>query len=263
MGWDSMEETMNTESQKVVIVTGAGSGIGKATAKRFARDGYAVVLNGRTESKLERVVTELGVAKTLIHSGDVSQPEDVEALIAATIETFGSIDVLVNNAGVAYFMPIESLTFDDWNTQMAINVGGPFLMIKAALPYLVKSKGSIVNVSSVSGLGGDWGGFAYNASKGALNLMTKALALDLAPEGVRVNAVAPSLTVTDMSEFVVESDDIMKEFYKRLPMGRAAKPEEVADVISFLASEDARYVNGSILPVDGGLNASNGQPKIG
>lgn len=249
--------------KKVVIVTGAGSGIGEAAGKRFAKDGYAVVINGRTESKLERVKGELGGEDVLIQAGDVSKPDDVQKLIDETIARFGRIDVVVNNAAIAVFEPIDTISLEDWSRQIAINVNGPFLVTKLALPYLEKAQGAVVNVSSVSGLGGDWGGFAYNATKGALNLMTKGLALDLAPRGVRVNAVAPSLTVTDMSEFVVQNPDIMSEFNKRLPMQRAATPDEVADVIAFLASHDARFVNGAILTVDGGLNASNGQPKIG
>lgn len=249
--------------KKVVIVTGAGSGIGAATAKRFARDGYAVVLNGRTKAKLQKVKDEIGGVDVLVQPGDVSKPDDVAALIAATIKAWGRIDVLVNNAAIAIFEPIDQISLDDWNRQIGINVNGPFLVTKAALPHLEAAKGAIVNVSSVSGLGGDWGGFAYNTTKGALNLMTKGLALDLAPRGIRINAVAPSLTVTEMSEFVVENDDIMREFKKRLPMERAATSGEVADVIAFLASNDARFVNGAIVTVDGGLNASNGQPKIG
>ncbi|MEO1205471.1 MAG: SDR family oxidoreductase [Pseudomonadota bacterium] len=249
--------------KKVVIVTGAGSGIGAATAKRFASDGFAVVLNGRTESKLQKVKDDIGGGDVLVQPGDVSKPEDVTALIEATIKAWGRIDVLVNNAAIAIFEPIDEISLEDWNRQIGINVNGPFLVTKAALPHLEKAKGAIVNVSSVSGLGGDWGGFAYNTTKGALNLMTKGLALDLAPRGIRINAVAPSLTITEMSEFVVGNDEIMREFNKRLPMQRAGTSEEVADVIAFLSSNDARFVNGAILTVDGGLNASNGQPKIG
>ncbi|TWU23410.1 Glucose 1-dehydrogenase 1 [Novipirellula galeiformis] len=248
---------------KVAVVTGAGSGIGAATAKRFARDGFKVVLNGRTESKLSAVAEEIGVENSLVVTGDVSSEAVVENMIAQTIKTYGRLDVVVNNAGVFVGGTIDKLSAADWDKQMNINAKGPFLVTKAALPHLVKTKGSVVNVSSVSGLGGDWGAFAYDASKGAVTLMTKALALDFAPQGVRINAVAPSLTDTEMAEAVMENDEVVSAFANRIAMGRAGKSEEVADVIAFLASEDARFVTGTIVPVDGGLSASNGQPKLG
>ncbi len=247
---------------KVAIITGAGSGIGAATAKRFVNDGYRVVLNGRTEEKLQKVSKDLPRDSFLLATGDVSSKSDVVTLVAKTIESYGRLDTLINNAAIAVFADLHDLSQEEWDKQMAINVTGSFLMIQASLPHLEKTNGSIVNVSSVSGLGGDWGGFAYNATKGAVSNMTRAMALDLGGIGVRINAVAPSLTRTDMSEFVLQNETIMSAFRERLPMGRAAEPEEVADVIAFLASNDARYVNGVILPVDGGLSASNGQPKI-
>ena len=247
--------------QKVAIVTGGGSGIGAATAKYFDAQGYKVIINGRTESKLQNIAR--GSDNIFIKVGDVSNPDDVKNLIDFAIEKCGRLDVLVNNAAIAMFENIDDLAYEDWKKQMSINVDGPFLMIKYAIKHLEKTKGSIINVSSVSGIGGDWGGFAYNSTKGAVSLMTKALALDFAPRNVRINAVAPSLTDTDMAESVTSSEEVMKDFKKRIAMGRAAKPQEVAEVIGFLASDAARFVTGTIIPVDGGLTASNGQPKIG
>lgn len=248
---------------KVVIVTGAGSGIGEATAKRFANDGYKVVLNGRTEAKLQKVADAISKPDdVIIVAGDVASEADVERLINTTVEKFGRIDVVVNNAAIAVMGGIDDVSLDDWNKQMAINAGGVFLTIKKALPHLEKVKGNIVNVSSVSGIGGDWGLFSYNATKGAVSNVTRALALDLGAKGVRVNAVAPSLTRTDMTEGLTGDADMMKKFEDRIPMGRPAEPEEIGDVIAFLAGHDARFVNGVVLPVDGGVNASNGQPRI-
>jgi len=249
--------------QKVVIVTGAGSGIGEATARLFANSGFKVVLNGRTESKLQKVADDIGQANALVITGDISDSGDVDNLISQTVKVYGRIDVLVNNAGTFIGGTIDQISLDDWNKQIAINTTGPFLTIKAALPHLEAVQGAIVNVSSVSGIGGDWGAFAYDATKGALNLMTQALALDFGPKGVRINAVAPSLTATDMTAFVIDNQEVMSSFKNRIAMERAGQPDDVASVILFLASESSKFVTGVIVPVDGGLSASNGQPKIG
>ncbi len=246
---------------KTVIVTGAGTGIGRASVERFSRDGYNVVLNGRRRDKLEAVAETLS-GDYLIVAGDVSVDADAARIVEETLDKFGGLDVLVNNAGVAVGGSVGVLSREGWDKQININAGGVFNMITAAIDALKDSRGSIVNVSSVSGIGGDWGLFGYNASKGAVNLLTKSLALDMGKVGVRVNAVAPSLTKTDMTGFVMENEKVMDAFKKRIPMGRYAEPEEVADVIAFLASHDARFVNGVILPVDGGVNASNGQPNL-
>ncbi|MEL6299642.1 MAG: SDR family oxidoreductase [Pseudomonadota bacterium] len=248
---------------KSIVVTGAGSGIGAATAKRFAADGYAVTLNGRTESKLKSVAAEIGSDDHVhIAPGDVSKPDDCKRIIAAHVQRFGGLDVLVNNAGVAVGGQIDQVAFDDWRKVMSINVDGVFLMIHEAVPHIEKTGGSIVNVSSVSGLGGDWGMSPYNATKGAVTNFTRALALDFGSRGMRINAVAPSLVETDMTEDMVKDDELVAKFADRIPIGRYAQPDEVADVIAFLASHDARFVNGVILPVDGGVTAANGQPNF-
>ncbi|WP_420555688.1 SDR family NAD(P)-dependent oxidoreductase [Roseovarius sp.] len=247
---------------RTVIITGAGSGIGAATARRFAEDGWNVVLNGRTRDKLEDVAKDLPERHTHIAPGDVSEPDDAARLVEAAVDTFGGLTCLVNNAGIARGGPPGELSHEDFDAQMRINVGGMFNCVTAALPHLKEADGAcIVNTSSVSGLGGDWQMFGYNASKGAVSNMTRAMALDLAPD-IRVNAVAPSMTETDMSKGIREDEALLDRFTDRIPMGRGAKPEEVASVIAFLASADAVFVNGVVLPVDGGLSASNGQPNF-
>lgn len=249
---------------KTVIVTGAGSGIGAATAKRFHADGANVVLSGRTAEKLEKVASGLADrSRVLVQSGDVSEEGDVQALVQATADRFGGVDVLVNNAGVAVSGPFAETSWEDWRKVMSIDVDGIFHTTKACLPHLLKAGGSIVNVSSVSGIGGDWNMGAYTAAKGAVTNLTRSLALELGGKGVRVNAVNPSLTASELTEDMLTDEKLMAKFAERIPIGRAAQPEEVADVIAFLASHDARFVNGVNLPVDGGLSASNGQPPLG
>jgi meso-butanediol dehydrogenase/(S,S)-butanediol dehydrogenase/diacetyl reductase len=253
---------MKRFEDKVVIVTGAGTGIGAATATRFLSEGATVVLNGRREQKLRDTIAGLDAAKSLVHAGDVSDEAYMKRLVEDTIAHFGRLDVLVNNAGFAIFGPFAELTTADWRRQLATDLDGVYFGTREALPHLLKTKGSIVNLSSASGLGGDWGGSGYNAAKGAVSNLTRSLALEYAARGVRVNAVAPSLTTTDATADLEKSEVVMSTFRGRLPMGRPATPDEVAAVIAFLASDDASFVNGVILPVDGGLAASNGQPNF-
>jgi meso-butanediol dehydrogenase/(S,S)-butanediol dehydrogenase/diacetyl reductase len=248
---------------KTVIITGAGSGIGAATAQRFAAEGANVALAGRRRDKLEAAAEGLDSKRTLIRETDVLRQADVEALIAAAIDTFGGLDVLVNNAGTAAFAPFLDGSVEEWHRIFAVNVDGVFLGCRAAVPHLLKTGGNIINVSSVSGLGGDWNLSFYDASKGAVTNLTRALALELGGKGVRVNAVCPSLTATDMSDAITSNPAMLDKFKDRIPMGRPAEPKEVAAVIAFLASPDASFVNGVNLPVDGGLGASNGQPRLG
>jgi meso-butanediol dehydrogenase/(S,S)-butanediol dehydrogenase/diacetyl reductase len=253
---------MNRFEGKVVIVTGSGSGIGAGTARRFLQEGAFVALNGRREHKLKATIAGFDPVKSLVHPGDVSDEEYVKRLVEDTITKFGKLDVLVNNAGMAIFGPFAKTTTKHWRKLMATDLDSVFFACREALPHLLKTKGSIINLSSASGLGGDWGMSSYNAAKGAVTNFTRALALEYGSRGVRVNAVAPSLTSTDATAEIEKSEAVMAAFRERLPIGRAATPDDIAGVIAFLASEDAVFVNGVILPVDGGLHASNGQPNF-
>lgn len=248
---------------RTAIITGGGSGIGKALAKKLACNNWQVTINGRTKEKLEETAEEINFPDHInVFAGDIGDQKQVEDLINNHIERFGRLDGLINNAGIAVSGDIEDISEDEWSDVMKTNVDSIFHTTKLSIEHLEKTKGTIVNVSSVSGIGGDWGMGPYNASKGAVTNFTRAMALDLAEKGIRVNAVAPSLTDTPMASFITEDEEKMKKFKQRIPMQRAAEPAEVADVISFLLSNDARFVNGVILPVDGGLSASNGQPKM-
>jgi meso-butanediol dehydrogenase/(S,S)-butanediol dehydrogenase/diacetyl reductase len=181
----------------------------------------------------------------------------------ASVRKFGRLDVMVNNAGVAPEGKVTEASLADWEEVMAVNAGGVFHGCRAAMPHLIASKGCIVNMASVSGLGGDWGLSFYNASKGAIINFTRALALDHGPDGVRVNSVAPSFTLTPMTEDMVADRALLARFKERMPLGRPATPAEIAAVVAFLASLDAAMVTGVCLPVDGGITASNGQPPMG
>ena len=251
---------MNRFTQKVVVVTGAGSGIGEATAKRFAREGASVVLVGRNEEKLKKVHAQLEGEGHLVRAADVADLSDVEALFKEVASHFGRLDVLVDNAGIVKSGKVTELEVQDWKELMSVDLDGVFYCTRTAMPALIASKGNIVNVSSVSGMGGDWGMSFYNAAKGAITNFTRALALDHGADGVRVNAVCPSLTRSELTDDMTDDDALMAKFKERIALGRPAEPEDIGDVIAFLASDDARFVTGVNLPVDGGLSASNGQP---
>lgn len=248
---------------RTVIVTGAGSGIGEATARRFSEEGANVVLAGDKLDKLEKVAKELPPERTLVKQTDVSKFDQVQAMVDATIERFGKLHVIFNNAGIAVDGKVTEPSLEDWDKIMSTNVGGVFHGCRAAMPHLVKTKGCIVNTGSVSGLGGDWAMGFYNASKGAIVNLTRSIALDAGTDGVRVNAVCPSLTFTPMTAEMKQDEKLMAKFKERIPLGRGAEPSEIAAVVAFLASDDASFVSGVALPVDGGLMASNGQPSMG
>jgi|EndMetStandDraft_6_1072998.scaffolds.fasta_scaffold65645_2 meso-butanediol dehydrogenase/(S,S)-butanediol dehydrogenase/diacetyl reductase len=245
---------------KVVIVTGAASGIGEATARRFVAEGAKVALVDRDEASLEKVAKSLPADQVMVQAADVSDSRAVDGLVAAIVGHFGRLDVIVNNAGVHEGGDPASITDEKWRKVMSTDVDGVFYGCRAALPHIEKTRGSIVNTASVSGTGGDWGMSPYNAAKGAVVNLTRALALDLGKKGIRVNAVCPSLTRTGMTEDMMNDKKLLAKFAERIPLGRVCEPEEVAAVIAFLASDDASFMTGANVAVDGGVSASNGQP---
>jgi len=252
---------MSRFTQKVVVVTGAGSGIGEASAKRFAEEGASVVLVGRTAQKLEETLAGMTSGDHLVAACDVSDAGQVKQLSETVLNKYGRVDVLVNNAGVIVQGRVHEVGLDAWKTLMKTDLDGVFHGVHYFMPALLKSKGNVVNISSVSGLGGDWGMSIYNAAKGAITNFTRALAMDYGADGVRVNAVCPGFTLTDLTEDASQDQALMERFYDRIPLRRAGEADDIARAILFIASEEASYITGVNLPVDGGITASNGQPK--
>ncbi|EMV9366695.1 SDR family oxidoreductase [Vibrio alginolyticus] len=245
---------------KVALVTGSANGIGLAIAKRLYEEGANVALADWNEEQLANAVEGFDKQRVSAHSIDVSDPEKVAALISDVVTRFGKLDILVNNAGVHVPGSVIDGSVEDWKKISGVNIDGVVYCAKFALPELLKTKGCMVNTASVSGLGGDWGAAFYCASKGAVVNLTRAMALDHGADGVRINAVCPSLVKTNMTNGWPQ--DIRDKFNERIALGRAAEPEEIASVVTFLASDDASFINGVNLPVDGGATASDGQPKI-
>ncbi len=247
---------------KVAIVTGGGSGIGEATAILFAAEGAAVAVVDVRADAAEAVAARIRMAsgRALAVPADVSRPEDADRLVRETLETFGSLHVLHNNAGVLIPGTVVTLPVADWQRTLAVNVTGAFLCSKYAVPHLVESgKASIINPASSAGLVAEKNIADYCASKGALVMLTKQMALDLARDGVRVNCLCPGWIDTPFNDPVIEQAggrEALEPFIDRfVPMGRQGTPDEVARAALFLASDDSSLVTGHTMVVDGGLTA--------
>lgn len=243
---------------KVAVITGASSGIGRATSLRFAADGATVVAVGRNQHELGSLRDEsrdfAGTIKT--HLADVTETSQVDRLVTETVEFHGKIDVLVNAAGIIKNGTIENTSLLDWDKMMNVNLRSMFYLSQKVVPHLVASKGNIVNVSSVTGLRAFPNVLAYCVSKAATDQLTRCSALELAPKGVRVNAVNPGVVVTNLHKRGGMSDENYETFLANAknthPIGRAGTAEEVADLIAFLASEKAGWITGVTYSIDGG-----------
>lgn len=244
---------------RVAIVTGSGSGIGQGIAKKMAEEGAIVVVADlREESAQEtaKFITDNG-GKSKAIICDVSRPEDVKRMVDSTIEEFGQIDILVNNAGAPMsFTPVEEVTESLWDLMMNVNAKGPFLTSKHVIPHMkAKGRGSIINISSIASKRVRPGLTAYCASKGAVLLLTQSLAIELAKEGIRVNAINPGPAETPMlPKFFASMDpEEGRSLYENsVPLGRLCQPEDIAYMSAYLASDDASFITGAIFDVDGG-----------
>lgn len=243
---------------KVAIITGAGSGFGKETSKLFAREGAKIIcvdLNIETAKETAEEIAAAG-GNAIALQADVSNEEDVANFIKKAIDEYGKIDILFNNAGI--FVPgnVEEASFEDFKKSMSVNIDAVFLSTKYAMPHLKKTKGNIINTASAGGIIGFGGAIGYATSKGAVISFTRAVAVDFAQDGVRCNAIAPGTGVTGMTEELLENSSIAEAFLAPIPLKRFGQVNDVANAALFLASDDASYITGHALPVDGGWTMS-------
>ena len=257
-----MATTDGRFADRVVLVTGAASGIGAASARRFAAEGASLALCDLNAEGLSQVAKEIGEAGAAVTTAavDVADRGQVEDFTRDAAGHFGRIDVVFNNAGVGAYGQTPDLDPETWHRTIAIDLHSVFYGCRVAIPYLREvGGGAIVNTASISGMAADHGLGAYNAAKGAVLNYTRALAIDHAREGIRVNAVCPGPIETGLTEPLLANERIAQGYRELIPMGRVGRAEEVASVVCFLASEDAAYVTGAAIVVDGGITATNGQ----
>lgn len=249
---------------KIALITGGGTGIGAATARLMAQEGASVAVTGRRIDPLEDVVKSIadsgGHAVAL--PGDLTNPDDCRRIVDETVQRFGRLNILVNNAGTSTVGTALETEEEQWHLVMDTNATATFMMCRCALPHIITAgKGSIVNISSVSGIRGNSRRVAYNASKGAVCNLTKNLAVDFGPKGVRANAILPGLVETDMPKYFMTLDgrpwaQVVDEALPKYPIGRIGTPEDIAYCAVFLASDEAAWITGQMIAVDGGLTSA-------
>jgi len=244
---------------KIAVITGAGTGIGRAIALAFAHEGAKIALVGRRKELLQAVAEEAG-GSPLVRAGDVSQQRDIDRILAETAAHFGGVNVLVNNAGILHIGTAEEITEQQWDETFNINVRGLWLLSRSVLPHMREAGGGcIINVASVLGINGARKRAAYAPSKGAVVLLTKCMAVDYGHENIRVNALCPSFVETDLTADVIrkasDPNAVRTERISVHPIGRLGQPKDMAGLAVFLASDESSWMTGAALPVDGGYLA--------
>ena len=256
---------------KVALITGAASGIGKSTSVLFGQGGAKVMcvdINGEGAERVARQISDTGGEAASL-TVDVAQEEDVQRMVRETVERWGRLDILYNNAGIGFGMPVTQVPEEEWDRLIDINLKGVFLGCKHAIPEMVKQGGgAIVNTASDAGLRGVSFLSTYCASKGGVVLLTKSLAVEWARQGIRVNCVCPGVIQTPILDpFLAQAGTGREEVLERMaqmhPLGRVGQPEEVAQAVAFLASDEASFITGVALPVDGGLEAGPPMQRLG
>jgi NAD(P)-dependent dehydrogenase (short-subunit alcohol dehydrogenase family) len=247
-------------TEKVALVTGAARGIGLATTKLFIEDGWRVAMIDRDGDELALASKGINGASPFVY--DVSQPDDVDAMVKAVQSSFGRIDAVVNNAGVADFGPIADTDFARWRRVMETNLDGVFLVSQAAIPALKETKGALVNIASISGLRASTLRVAYGTSKAAVIHLTKQQAAELGEYGIRANCVCPGPVRTKLA-MAVHTQDIIDAYHDAIPLNRYGSESEIAEVITFLCSDKASYVTGQVIASDGGFESTGvGLPAL-
>ena len=242
--------------KKVAIVTGGSRGIGKAVAKLFVQEGANVMITSKNLKNLEKTANEIG--NISYAAGDIKDEKQVQDIVKKTIDTYGKIDILVNNAGIfPTIKPLHKISEQEWNEVIDVNLNGQFRFTKMVIPFMEKNGGSIINVSSDAGLKAfeNFQADAYTASKGALVLLTKALAIEYAKLNIRVNCVCPGVIETDMSMPYISNESDRKMVQSEHPLGRIGTVDDVANAILYFAANDSSWTTGAVLAVDGGSTA--------
>jgi NAD(P)-dependent dehydrogenase (short-subunit alcohol dehydrogenase family) len=239
-------------TDKVAVITGGASGIGLATARRLVAEGGRVVVGDLAEDGLAAVAEELGDAVATVRC-DVSEETDVAALVATATSSFGGLDIAFANAGIGSIARLADLSVEEWNRVLAVNLTGPYLLVKHAGPVMADG-GSIVVTASLNAVQAGIGMGAYCASKAGVAMLVQVAAMELGPRGIRVNAVAPGLVMTPLTQGVTMLPVVLDDYVENTTLGRYAEPEEIAGLVAFLASDEASYISGTLQLIDGGAH---------